>query len=165
MTQSTDDFKKKALDKWKPILDSVGITGSKADWLSKYASAQTASEDFLNQPTHQEFPSILPMSMKIAAQTIGMDLVSVQPMKGPGGTSKEEMDRIEAEIKAENRDSKIDSVIEGSEYVEKKIEDHPDYNGPSGGGLLFYLDYKYGGSTSSSDEDEDNSTLGKLGRK
>jgi len=160
MTQSTDDFKKKALDKWKPILDSVGVTGSKADWLSQYASAHKANEDFLNQPT-QQFPSLLPMSMKIAAQTIGMDLVSVQPMKGPGGTSKEEMDRIEAEIKAENRDSKIDSVIEGSEYVEKKIEDHPDYNGPSIG--LLYFDYKYGGSTSS-DEDEDNSTLGKLGR-
>jgi len=161
MTQSTDDFKKKALDKWKPILDSVGVTGSKADWLSQYASAQTANEDFINQPT-KEFPSILPMVMKIAAQTIGMDLVSVQPMSGPGGTSKEEMDRIKAEIKAENRDSKIDSVIEGSEYVEKKVEDHPDYNGPSSG--LFYLDYTYGGSTSSSDEDEDNSTLGKLGR-
>jgi len=162
MTQSTDDFKKKALDKWKPIIDSMGVTGSKADWLSQYASAHTANEDFLNQPTTKEFPSILPMAMKISAQTIGLDLVSVVPMNGPGGTSKEEMDRIQAEVKAENRDSKIDSVIEGSEYVEKKIEDHPDYNGPSSGGL-FYFDYIYGGS-SSSDEDEDNSTLGKLGR-
>ena len=43
-------------------------------------------------------PSLFPVAMKIAAQTIGQDLVSVQPMTGPG-MSKEKRERIEAEIK------------------------------------------------------------------
>jgi hypothetical protein len=150
MTQSADDFKKQALDKWVHILNSMGVTGSKSDWMSQYVN-----EDFLKQP-QQEFPSILPMSMSIA-----MDLVSVQPMKGSGGTSKEEMERIKAEIKAENRDSKIDSIIEDTDYTEKKIEEHPDYKGPE---MLFYFDYRYENSTSSSIDNEDNSILGKLGR-
>ena len=76
-----------------------------------------------------------------------MDLVSVQPLPGPGGNTKEEMDRIQAEIKAENRQGKIDSVIENKEYKEKEIKDHPDYKGPNID--LIYLDFKYGSTSSS----------------
>mgnify|MGYP000312178247 CR=1 FL=1 len=39
-------------------------------------------------------PNLFPVAMKIAAKTIGQDLVSVQPMTGPGGMSKEERERI-----------------------------------------------------------------------
>ena len=107
MTQSEN-----IMNKWAPILESIGVTRSKADWLSKY--------------------------MKVAAKTVGLDLVSVQPMSGPGGTSHEEMDRIKAEIKAENRGGKIDSILEGKEFKEKDISEHPDYKGPVPN--LFYLD-------------------------
>ena len=87
-------------------------------------------------------PSLFPVAMKIAVQTIGQDLVSVQPMTGPGGMSKEEKERIEAEIKQKNRDGKIDSLIEGTEYKEERLEGHPDYK-PGSGGQLFYMDYTY----------------------
>ncbi len=135
--------------KWVPILERMGVTGSKADWLSQY--------DQLNKNTNRpnpsneskmEFPSLLPIAIKIAAQTISTDIVSVMPMSGPGGTSKAEMDRISAETKANNRDGKIDSIIEDKEFKESSIEEHPDYKGPVGGGLLMYLDYQYGSTPS-----------------
>jgi hypothetical protein len=88
--------------------------------------------------------------MKISAKTIGLDIVPVQPMAGPGGMSKEERERIEAEIKQKNRDGKIDSLIEGTEYKEEKVEEHPDYK--SGGGQLFYLDYTYGDNSEKEEE-------------
>ena len=91
-------------------------------------------------------PSLFPIAMKIVSQTIGQDLVSVQPMTGPGGMSKEEKERIEAEIKQKNRDGKIDSLIEGTEYKEEKLEQHPDYK-PGSGGQLLYFDYTYNSST------------------
>ena len=90
-------------------------------------------------------PSLFPIAMKIASQTIAQDLVSVQPMTGPG-MSKEKKERIEAEIKQKNRDGKIDSLIEGTEYKEEKLEQHPDYK-PDGGGQLFYMDYTYNSPT------------------
>jgi hypothetical protein len=119
--------KEDIMKKWSSILGPIGITGSQLVNLSQLAENQS------NQ--------ILPIAMKIAAQTIGQDLVSVQPTSGPGGMSKEERERIEAEIKQKNRDGKIDSLIEGTEYKEDKVEEHPDYK--PGGGQLFYMDYNY----------------------
>ena len=156
--------KEDTLKKWGPILDSMGITGSKADWMSQYANAHIDNEtqrnnkieQILESNTDNEFPSLLPIAMKISAKTIGMDIVSVQPMSGPGGMSKEERERIEAEIKQKNRDGKIDSLIEGTEYKEEKLEEHPDYK--SGGGQLFYLDYTYGDN---SEKEEESPILGR----
>ena len=87
-------------------------------------------------------PSLFPVAMKIVSQTIAQDLVSVQPMNGPSGMSKEEKERIESEIKQKNRDGKIDSLIEDTEYKEEKVEEHPDYK-PG----LFYMDYTYNSPT------------------
>lgn len=153
-----EEDKKKALDRWAPILDNMGVTGSRADWMSQYVHQHgimsnvnipvTSTTQSISEKTDDSFPSLLPMSMKIAAKTVGMDLVSVQPLPGPGGNTKEEMDRIQAEIKAENRQGKIDSVIENKEYKEKEIKDHPDYKGPNID--LIYLDFKYGSTSSSS---------------
>ena len=145
--------KEDTLKKWGPILDSMGITGSKADWMSQYANDHLDNETQRNNKIEQisesntdnEFPSLLPIAMKISSQTIGLDIVSVKPMTGPGGMSQEERERIEAEVKGENRDGKIDALIEGKEYTEKKVEDHPDYK--SGGSQLFYMDYSYDSST------------------
>ena len=90
-------------------------------------------------------PSLFPVDMKIASQTIAQDLVSVQPMTGPGGMSKEERERIESEIKQKNRDGKINSLIEDTEYKEEKVEQHPDYK--PGNSPLFYMDYTYNSPT------------------
>ena len=135
--------KEEIMKKWAPILESMGMTGSQLDNLSQLAENQ--SNQILEETKSEEFPSLLPMAMKITAQTIGQDLVSVQPMSGPGGMSKEERERIEAEIKQKNRDGKIDSLIEGTEYKEEKVEHHPDYK--AGGGQLFYMDYTYNSPT------------------
>jgi len=87
-----------------------------------------------------EFNSILPIARRVAAQTIGVDLVSVVPI---GGTSDEEIERIQNEIKNENRDRKINSILEGGPYVEMKPEDHPEWGKGLPTGKLFYMDYKY----------------------
>ena len=163
MTQSNEDIMKK----WAPILESAGVTGSKSDWLSKYTHQHGIMSN-VNIPSgpvstqsisdSMDFPSIFPMAMKVAAKTVGLDLVTVNPMSGPGGTSQEEMNRIKAEIKAENREGKIDSILEGKDFKEKDVTDHPDYKGPAN---LFYLDFKYDSSTSS-DTDGSNKTIDKL---
>ena len=137
--------KEDLMKKWAPILGSMGMTGSQLDNLSQLAENQSnhiLEENTPTENTSGDFPSLLPLAMKVAATTIG------------GGMSKEERERIEAEVKSENRDGKIESLIEGTEYVEKKLEEHPDYKpgvdlvpvqpmyAPMG--LLFYIDYKYG---------------------
>ena len=136
--------KKDIMKKWSNILGSMGMTGSQLDNLSQLAENQ--SNQILEETKTEEFSSLFPIAMKIASKTIGQDLVSVQPMSGPGGMSKEEKERIEAEIKQKNRDGKIDSLIEGTEYKEEKVEQHPDYK-PGSGGQLLYFDYTYNSST------------------
>ena len=135
---------KDIMKKWSNILGSMGMTGSQLDNLSQLAENQ--SNQILEETKTEDFPSLFPIAMKIASKTIGQDLVSVQPMSGPGGMSKEEKERIEAEIKQKNRDGKIDSLIEGTEYKEEKVEQHPDYK-PGSGGQLLYFDYTYNSST------------------
>lgn len=136
--------KEDIIKKWAPILDSMGVTGSKADWMSQYAEMQSNNESKIEEnDTPYDFPSLLPMAMQVASKTVGLDLVSVQPMDGPGGMSKEERERIEAEVKGENRDGKIDALIEGKDFKEMKPEDHPDWKE----GNLYYMDYTYDGDS------------------
>ena len=139
--------KEDVLKKWAPILDKMGITGSQANWMSGYTEIHSKNETVISNTTTEDFQTLLPISMKISAQTIGTDLVSVAPMTG--GNSSNEMESIRKEVKVENRDRKIDSLIENKEFEEMKVEDHPDYKegkGPSG--QLFYLDFIYGGTES-----------------
>jgi hypothetical protein len=65
--------RKETEDKWKNIIGNSGLTGSKADWMSQYAGLQSS------------FPSMFPIAMKVAAQTVGLDLVSTKPMSAPSG--------------------------------------------------------------------------------
>ena len=136
--------KEEIMKKWANILGPMDMTGSQLDNLTQLAENQ--SNQILEETKTEDFPSLFPIAMKIASKTIGQDLVSVQPMSGPGGMSKEEKERIEAEIKQKNRDGKIDSLIEGTEYKEEKVEQHPDYK-PGSGGQLLYFDYTYNSST------------------
>lgn len=149
MTQSKIN-EKELMNKWAPIIESMGVTGSKADWLSEYANQHSMNEN-INQihgtQSESSFPSVMPMAKRIFSKTIGLDLVATKPMPSPGGHTSEEIDKMNAEIKADNREGKIESIIDGVEYEEKTLSDHPDYRGP--GGHLFYLDYQYGGTTQS----------------
>jgi hypothetical protein len=135
------------MEKWSSVISGMGMTGSKADWMSQYAQMHHNNESLqstqVDEVQSSTFPSVLPMAMKVAAQTIGMDLVSVVPMNS---NTTDELESIKAEVAAENRERKIDSVIEGKDYEEMKLNEHPDFNGPRG--ELFYLDYSYGGTQS-----------------
>jgi hypothetical protein len=157
MTQSNYskfNEKAKSLEKWKPILNTMGITGKKNDWMAQYASMHSSNDlNNVNNISATQSESIdfgvslLPVAMKIAAQTIGNNLVSVKPMDL--GLSAEEVARIESEVKQENRDGKIDSIIDDTEYVERKKEDHPDWkNGGRPHVQLLYIDYKFGSTQS-----------------
>jgi len=124
------------MDKWKALLNTSGLTDSKTDWFSQYVDMESNS---VGTQSSVSFPTVLPMTMKIATQTVGLDLVSVLPMNN---NTEEEITIIKAEVEAENRNRKIDSLIEGTEYEEMKITEHPDFEqGPRGD--LFYLDYVY----------------------
>jgi len=150
---SKDDLMKK----WTSLLDSMGTTTShfaNMPQLAENQSQQILKENILASDTNNEFPSLLPMAMKVASKTIGMDLVNVKPLASPG-MSQEEVDRINNEVKKENRDGKIDSLIEGKDYKEMKPEEHPDWK-PGPIGSLLYMDFKYG---EQNEEKEDESPI------
>lgn len=134
--------KEDIMKKWSSILGPMGMTGSQLDNLSQLAENQ--SNQILEETKSEDFPSLLPIAMKVAARTISNDLIFA---------SKDEIDEVKKKVQSENRDGKIEAIIEGGEFTEKKLEDDEEYkelmkkgvtpmSGPSG--TLFYLDYKYG---------------------
>lgn len=118
--------KEDLLKKWTSILGPIGITGSQ-----------------LENTDPSEFPSLLPTAMKVSAKTLALDLCFA---------SEEEINEVKSRVQSENRDGKIEAVIEGGEFTEKKLEDDPEYKDlmkkgsplSSPTGQIFYLDYKYG---------------------
>lgn len=133
--------KKKALDKWSPILKSLGVNESRYDWMSEMAEIHNIKESAsLNEaygagtaysnaanvagmggvvnPVIGALPgntwgadsiagsgdvgqNLLPVAMKIAAQTIGLDLVAVKPAAGP------KIDLVFIDYKYDNVDMKL----------------------------------------------------------
>jgi hypothetical protein len=112
--------KQKAVKKWSPVLENMGVTGERVDWMAEYAEFHSINENaYVNATTAgmggvlaaqpsalagQTSPfgtstgnygvggsmgsgdvgqNLLPVAMKIAAQTIGLDLVAVKPSPGP----------------------------------------------------------------------------------
>jgi hypothetical protein len=111
--------KQKAVKKWTPVLENMGVTGERIDWMAEYAEYHSINENaYVNasnvsgmgaviaaQPSALAGQTIagslgsgitgtltgsgdvgqnlLPVAMKIAAQTIGLDLVAVKPSPGP----------------------------------------------------------------------------------
>ena len=133
--------KEETMKKWAPILEKMGMTGSRAEWMSEYVEIHSNNESL------SDFPTLLPMTKQISAQTIGLDIVPVMPIGG--GNSGSEMESIRQDVKIENRDRKIESIVEDKEFEEMKVEEHPDYRKPKGPlGQLFYMDFKYGGTES-----------------
>ena len=68
-----------------------------------------------------------------------------------GFASEEEINEVKNKVQSENRDGKIEAVIEGCEFVEKKLKDDLQYKELMKKGVmplstpssnLFYLDYK-----------------------
>ena len=68
--------KKDILKKWALILNNIGVTGSESGWMN-------ANKPFNNTLTEENktFGDFLfPVAIKSVAMTIGIDLVSVQPL-------------------------------------------------------------------------------------
>ncbi len=107
--------KSKAVKKWAPVLENMGVSGEKVEWMSEMAEYHSINENaYVNasnvagmggvvaaQPSTlagymqgattdngrlgsgDVGQNLLPVAMKIAAQTIGLDLVAVKPTPGP----------------------------------------------------------------------------------
>jgi len=112
--------KDKAVKKWGPVLENMGVGEDRVDWMSEYAELHSINENaYVNATTAGmgtitsaqpgNLPgllgggagfggqgaiagnigsgdlgqNLLPVAMKIAAQTIGLDLVAVKPSPGP----------------------------------------------------------------------------------
>ena len=109
----------KAMKKWSPVLENMGVSGEKLEWMAEYAEFHSINENAYVNATNVAgmgnvlsaqpgayagntlgvanggtYPSgnigsgdvgqnLLPVAMKIAAQTIGLDLVAVKPTPGP----------------------------------------------------------------------------------
>ena len=106
--------KAKATKKWAPVLENMGVTGDRVEWMSEYAEYHSINENaYVNASNVAGMGAVLnpviggpsgttvganwtgvagsgdvgqnllPVAMKIAAQTIGLDLVAVKPSPGP----------------------------------------------------------------------------------
>ena len=102
----------KAINKWKPVLENMGVAEDRVEWMSEMAEFNQINENaYVNatnvagmgavlNPVLGTLPgstilgggangsgdigqNLLPVSMKIAGQTIGLDLVAVKPTPGP----------------------------------------------------------------------------------
>ena len=140
--------KEDILNKWQSALGPLGITGSQLNTISQLLENQ--SNFNLEENKSEEFPSLLPMATKVASQLVSNQIL--------GFASEEEIDAVKKKVKSENRDSKIEAIVEGGEFTEKKLEDDEEYqqlmkrgvtplSAPSG--VLFYLDYQYSDSQKS----------------
>lgn len=115
--------KRKAMDKWKNLGNTSGTQSLyNTDDLKTFSSGN----------------HLLPVAMRVSARTIGQDIVPV--MSGSDNTD------IINEVKSINRDRKIEALIDGTEYKEMRLNDHPDFK--SGielpVGKLYFFDTIYG---------------------
>jgi len=105
--------KQKDVKKWAPVLENMGVAGERVDWMAEYAEFHSINENayanasnvagmggviaaqpnalagntigsYANSTGSGDVgQNLLPVAMKIAAQTIGLDLVAVKPSPGP----------------------------------------------------------------------------------
>jgi hypothetical protein len=111
--------KSKAVKKWSPVLENMGVTEDRVEWMSEMAEYHSINENaYVNASNVAGMGAVLnpvigannlagttngslwsngggvagsgdvgqnllPVAMKIAAQTIGLDLVAVKPTPGP----------------------------------------------------------------------------------
>jgi hypothetical protein len=108
--------KSKAVKKWAPVLENMGVAEDRVEWMSEMAEYHSINENaYVNASNVAGMGSVLnpvvgslagnpgnytnaygnvagsgdvgqnllPVAMKIAAQTIGLDLVAVKPSPGP----------------------------------------------------------------------------------
>ena len=135
--------KDKTISKWGKVLEGIKDDEKRA-WMDNYIDAHDLSgrtfeayqvvdsgetcEDF-------NFP-LLPISKRIAAQTIGLDLVSVVPLAAPQGYESDEN-----RIKRENYNKRLSLHNKLNKIKEGEYKPKPKKSPPFG---LNYMDFKYG---------------------
>jgi len=138
--------KEDIINKWSSILGPMGMTGSQLNNITQLAENQSnyiLENRTTTEETNIDFPSLLPLAMKVSSKLISNDLIFA---------SKEEIEEVRKKVQSENRDGKIEAIVEGSEFTEKRLEDDDEYkklikkgvsplSAPSG--VLQYLDYTY----------------------
>jgi len=72
--------KKDLINKWNPVIESMGITGSRFDWLSQYCEMHEKGEQNISFNSDSSLPSLLPIAIQVASKSMGFDLVSTRPM-------------------------------------------------------------------------------------
>lgn len=130
----------KAVNKWKPIMESVNMPNDRYNWVAEMAEYQYVRQNSVNEsygqgtaysnatiagmgavynPVVSTLPgntygadsipgsgdlgqNLLPVSMKVAAQTIGLDLVAVKPAAGP------KIDLVYMDFKYDDVDRNLD---------------------------------------------------------
>ena len=127
--------KKKALEKWSSVIESLK-NNEKTGWFEQYSQNFGGNIPIYSGETTSlsanTFPSLLPMAMKISAQTIGM-----------GGTKKSKAQQLR-----ENRLNKLrqidgkdpNIVLPDDEKVPGLVSVQP-LSAPTG--QLLYVDFKY----------------------
>lgn len=132
------ESKEEIMKKWSNILGYIPVIRK-----------SIKSNQIVEETKTEEFPSLLPMAMKLSSKLMSNEII--------GFSSKEEIDAVKSRVQSDNRDGKIEAIVEGGEFTEKKLEDDEEYeelmkkrvtpmSDPSG--TLFYLDYKYGDESS-----------------
>jgi hypothetical protein len=141
----------KAVAKWTPVLENMGVNGERVEWMSEMAEYHSINENayvnatnvtgmggvtspqpsFLAGITGNGYTqnggaigsgdigqNLLPVAMKIAAQTIGLDLVAVKPSPGP------KVDLLYIDFRYDDADLNADErpqvfkITEGTELVD-----------------------------------------------
>jgi hypothetical protein len=97
-------------NKWEEILGTQSI--QKTNWMNSYVNNHM---NYSPMTQSNYFPDALPIAMRIAARTISMDLVSVQPMSAPSGF----LSYIDFNYSKESRTNKIRKILD---KVNKRLE-------------------------------------------
>lgn len=101
-------------------------------WQSSTASFPKEDANFDN--------IIFPIAKKVAAKTIGQDLVGVKPMSSPGMKNPELLEVAKNKLKITNRQIITDNLINNTSNPTIDIEDikeYKDYLNSSGTGLIY----------------------------
>lgn len=158
---------KQEVNKWAAVLGTA--SNDKLDWMTQYAAAHSANESigghtlWGSQTATQSsnLPSLFPVAVRVAAQTIGQNLVSVKPMSW---ADEALLEKAKKKVTAVNRERQIDDILDDKPYEPLKLEDTDEYKeykktivgGPKMD--LLYIDFQYGNATVSNTNTIPNST-------